>query len=102
MASEGDVPEPAEGAPGAPDEPAVVVDARGLACPQPVIELARAVEGRPAGTVATVWATDAAARLDVPAWARLTGNEFVGEQDLPESETDGRAFALTIRLRERV
>lgn len=82
-------------------EPAVVVDARGLACPQPVIELARAVADKPAGTVATVWCTDVAARIDVPAWARLTGNEFLSEEELPEKETDGRAFALTVRLLER-
>jgi len=30
----------------------------------------------------------------VPAWARMTGNEFMGER-----ETDGGAFALTVRLR---
>jgi len=71
----------------------ITVDARGLACPQPVIELAQAVQGQPPGTEATVWCTDVAARYDVPAWARLTGNEFVGE-----SETDGQAFALTVRL----
>lgn len=81
------------------ESPALVVDARGLACPQPVIELARAVDGKPPGMLATVWCTDVAARIDVPAWARLTGNEFVGEEPLPESETDGRAFALTVRLR---
>jgi hypothetical protein len=69
-----------------------------------VIELARAVAGQPAGTIATVWCTDAAARYDVPAWARLTGNEFVGEGEFPdderspETETDGQAFALTVRL----
>jgi TusA-related sulfurtransferase len=76
----------------------ITVDARGLACPQPVIELARAVAGQPAGTVATVWCTDTAARYDVPAWARLTGNEFVGEAALPEPATDGGAFALTVRV----
>lgn len=76
------------------DTPAsLVVDARGMACPRPVIELAKAVAGVASGTEATVWCTDAAARLDVPAWARLTGNEFVGE-----STTDGGAFALTVRV----
>ena len=42
--------------------------------------------------------TDAAARHDVPAWARLTGNEFLGERPLAENKTDGGAFALTVRL----
>ena len=72
----------------------VTVDARGMACPKPVIELAKAVRHCAAGTVATVICTDAAARIDVPAWARLTGNEFLGE-----TPTDGGAFPLTVRLR---
>ncbi len=71
----------------------VTVDARGMACPKPVIELAKAARHRAAGTVATVICTDAAARIDVPAWARLTGNEFLGE-----TQTDDGAFALTVRL----
>ena len=71
-----------------------MVDARGTACPLPVIMLARAAEDMPSGTQITVLATDVAARYDVPAWARMTGNDFVGE-----SETDGGAFALTVRLR---
>ncbi len=63
-------------------------------CPTPIIMLAKAAEGLAPGTEITVLATDAAARYDVPAWARMTGNDFVGE-----SETDGGALALTVRLR---
>lgn len=55
----------------------IVVDARGLRCPLPVIELARAARGAAPGTVLTVLATDPAARYDVPAWARLRGHELV-------------------------
>ncbi len=77
-----------------PAEANAMVDARGTACPLPVIMLARAAEDMPSGTQITVLATDVAARYDVPAWARMTGNDFVGE-----SETDGGAFALTVRLR---
>ena len=73
---------------------APVVDARGTACPMPIIMLAKAARGLSADTEITVLATDVAARYDVPAWARMTGNEFVGE-----SETDGGALALTVRLR---
>lgn len=71
----------------------VVVDARGTACPMPVIMLAREARSHAPGAVLTVWATDAAARHDVPAWARMTGHAFVGEK-----ETDGGALALTVRL----
>lgn len=76
------------------DNPPLQVDARGRACPVPIIMLAKAARGLGPGTVLTVLATDVAARYDVPAWARMTGNDFLGE-----SETDGGAIALTVRLR---
>jgi len=72
----------------------VTVDATGMLCPLPIIELAKAARGRAPGTELTVVCTDLAARIDVPAWARMTGHEFVGE-----TETDGGAVALTVRLR---
>ncbi|MDN4482169.1 sulfurtransferase TusA family protein [Demequina lignilytica] len=71
----------------------VTIDATGLLCPLPIIELGRAARGRAPGTTITVVCTDVAARLDVPAWARMTGHEFVGE-----TKTDGGAVALTVRL----
>ncbi len=70
-----------------------VVDATGTACPVPIIMLAKEARTRGAGTTITVLATDVAARLDVPAWARMTGHAFVGEK-----QTDGGAWALTVRL----
>ena len=72
----------------------IVVDARGKACPCPIIMLAKAASDLAPGTELTVLATDVAARYDVPAWARMTGQRLCGE-----SETDGGALALTVRLR---
>ncbi|MDN4474610.1 sulfurtransferase TusA family protein [Demequina sp. SYSU T00192] len=72
----------------------VTVDATGMLCPLPIIELAKAARGLEPGTEITVVATDLAARVDVPAWARMTGHEFVGEK-----KTDGAGIALTVRLR---
>ncbi len=71
----------------------VTIDATGLLCPIPVIELGKAARDADPGTVITVICTDVAARIDVPAWARMTGHEFVGEK-----KTDGGAVALTVRL----
>jgi TusA-related sulfurtransferase len=48
-----------------------LVDASGLACPLPVIELARAVERVPVGGRVRLLATDPAARVDVPVWCRM-------------------------------
>jgi TusA-related sulfurtransferase len=57
----------------------VVVDARGRACPQPIIELARAAARVPVGGVVALLADDPAARTDVPAWCALRGQEYLGE-----------------------
>lgn len=56
------------------------LDCRGLVCPAPVIELARKVREVEIGDLVGVVATDAAARVDVPAWCRMTGQEYVGEE----------------------
>ncbi|MGJ5896171.1 cysteine desulfurase/sulfurtransferase TusA family protein [Streptomyces niveiscabiei] len=55
-----------------------VVDSLGKRCPIPVIELAKAIRNVPVGAVVTVLADDEAARLDIPAWCEMTGNEYVG------------------------
>ena len=88
--------EPRDGHAIAREEPDVV-DARGLRCPLPVIRLASAARGRPAGTRLTVWSTDPAARLDVPAWARMRGHAVVGEEPLLEPGGDA-AWAVTVEL----
>jgi tRNA 2-thiouridine synthesizing protein A/cysteine desulfurase len=58
----------------------VELDCRGLVCPAPVIELARHIADVELGGLVGVVATDAAARADVPAWCRMTGQEYVGEE----------------------
>ncbi|WP_448629259.1 sulfurtransferase TusA family protein [Cellulomonas soli] len=62
---------------GATEHRAHVVDARGLRCPAPIIRLARAARELAPGSVLTVLATDPAAALDVPAWARMRGHEVL-------------------------
>jgi len=73
-----------DGATGPPPEPGFipsrVVDARGLRCPLPVIALARAVPEVSLGSVVEVLADDEAAALDIPAWCRLRGQEYLGER----------------------
>jgi TusA-related sulfurtransferase len=56
------------------------IDCRGLLCPAPVIELARRKDEVAVGDLLAVVSTDAAARYDVPAWCRMTGQEYVGEE----------------------
>ncbi|MFI9116311.1 cysteine desulfurase/sulfurtransferase TusA family protein [Streptomyces venezuelae] len=75
---------------GAPTAPAatpgresLVVDALGRRCPIPVIELAKVIGDVPVGGTVTVLSDDAAARLDIPAWCEMRGQEYVGESARP-------------------
>jgi tRNA 2-thiouridine synthesizing protein A len=49
----------------------IEVDASGLSCPRPVLELAAAVAEADVGDVIELTATDPTARVDVPVWCRL-------------------------------
>lgn len=62
------------------DSPALELDCRGLLCPQPIIDLARHYREVEIGQLVAVVATDVAARYDVPAWCRMKGQEYVGEE----------------------
>ena len=55
------------------------LDCRGRRCPLPVIELARHIGSVEPGGVLAVAADDPAARLDVPAWCRMRGHDYLGE-----------------------
>ena len=57
----------------------IVLDCRGRRCPLPVIELARRIAEVAVGEQIAVTADDPAARLDVPAWCRMRGHDFLGE-----------------------
>ncbi|MEU6894556.1 aminotransferase class V-fold PLP-dependent enzyme [Streptomyces sp. NPDC046557] len=61
----------------------VELDALGLRCPQPVIELARAIGTVPVGGTVTVVSDDEVARLDIPAWCAMRGHAYVGEAARP-------------------
>lgn len=78
---------------------ALVVDARGLRCPAPVIELARATRTAPAGTVVAVWWTDPAARLDIPAWAGMRGHEVLGTRVLDPDTPEAHVTELRLGTR---
>ena len=57
----------------------LIVDARGLRCPAPVIELAKRIGEVPVGGLVAVLSDDEAARHDLPAWCGMRGHEYVGE-----------------------
>ncbi|MEU9606759.1 aminotransferase class V-fold PLP-dependent enzyme [Streptomyces sp. NPDC048057] len=68
-----------------------VLDTLGKRCPIPVIELAKVIDGVPLGETITVLSDDEAARLDIPAWCGMRGQEYVGER------TSERGVAYVVR-----
>jgi tRNA 2-thiouridine synthesizing protein A len=71
-------------------EPVLVVDARGLKCPLPVLRLRKLIAPLPAGARVRLLADDPAAHVDVPHFCTEQGHAFLGAQ-----ETDaGTAFTL--------
>ncbi|MGW3109450.1 aminotransferase class V-fold PLP-dependent enzyme [Streptomyces sp. NPDC001100] len=65
------------------EEDSLVVDALGKRCPIPVIELAKVIGDVPVGGTVRVLSDDEAARLDIPAWCEMRGQEYVGEEEGP-------------------
>jgi len=72
------------------NDPTTTLDERGRRCPLPVLALARACAQLPAGATIAVLSDDPAAQHDIPAWCRLKGAQFLGEQPAP----DGGAGSL--------
>ncbi|MEC4574830.1 cysteine desulfurase/sulfurtransferase TusA family protein [Streptomyces virginiae] len=66
-----------------PEADSLELDALGLRCPQPVIELARAIARVPVGGTVTVLSDDEVARLDIPAWCAMRGHDYLGESPRP-------------------
>jgi len=55
------------------------VDARGTACPGPLLEAKRAIAAVPMGGILEVLSSDAGTREDIPLWAKKVGHEFLGD-----------------------
>jgi len=56
----------------------IEVDSRGRRCPLPIIDLAKRMPSVAVGAVVRVLADDPAAANDIPAWCRMTGQEYLG------------------------
>jgi tRNA 2-thiouridine synthesizing protein A len=59
----------------------IIVDARGLRCPQPVLQARAALRGLAPGARIVLLATDALASVDVRAFCLRAGHEFIAEED---------------------
>jgi tRNA 2-thiouridine synthesizing protein A len=73
-------------------DPSLSVDARGMACPRPIIELAKLRRRAPAGSRIEIIADDLAFESDLRAWCETTGNH------LKTINRDGDIVNATIEL----
>ncbi len=56
---------------------ALVLDLRGLPCPLPVVRISRAMKELEIGQVVEATASDPGVLIDIPAWAKSTGNDLL-------------------------
>jgi TusA-related sulfurtransferase len=54
------------------------IDARGAACPGPLLEAKKGMGKIIIGGVLEVWSSDPATKSDMSAWAGKVGHEFLG------------------------
>ncbi|WP_341273550.1 sulfurtransferase TusA family protein [Paracoccus sediminis] len=62
----------------------IVVDARGMLCPLPVLRLRKVLLGAPVGARVTLLATDAMAAVDVPHFCAEGGHRLLDRRDLAD------------------
>jgi tRNA 2-thiouridine synthesizing protein A len=67
------------------------VDARGLACPMPIVKTAQHIKTVPSGALVEILATDPGSVKDFAAWARSTGNPLVAQS------SEGGVFRFVIQ-----
>lgn len=56
----------------------VKIDAKGLACPMPIVKTKKAMNDLNPGEVLEVEATDKGSKADIAAWAKKTGHQYLG------------------------
>ncbi|MFK9093695.1 sulfurtransferase TusA family protein [Bacillus salipaludis] len=60
---------------------AKVLDAKGLACPMPIVKTKKAMNGLESGQVLEIHTTDKGAKNDMAAWAKSGGHELVKHEE---------------------
>jgi TusA-related sulfurtransferase len=59
----------------------VTIDCIGLYCPMPIVHTAKKVKEMQPGQILEVVADDEGIKQDMPNWAKMTGNEFLGLEE---------------------
>lgn len=53
------------------------IDARGAACPGPLMELIKAMRSEPVGSVIEILSSEKGSSVDAPAWLKKVGQELI-------------------------
>ncbi|MFC2075448.1 sulfurtransferase TusA family protein [candidate division KSB1 bacterium] len=59
----------------------VSLDTTGLLCPMPVMKASLKVKEIENGQVLEIVATDLGIKVDMPAWCKATGHDFLGSEE---------------------
>jgi len=69
------------------------LDARGLMCPMPIVQLAKKVKELKSGQVLELLADDVGAKEDIPAWCNRTGHQLLA------MEEEGKLIRIYIKMK---
>ena len=68
-----------------------VIDARGTACPGPLLEAKKGMTTVALGSTIEIWSTDPGTKTDISAWSAKVGHDFLG---VLEAEGYDRVFVI--------
>ena len=71
---------------------AAVIDARGTACPGPLLEAKKGMTSVAVGSTIEIWSTDPGTKNDISAWSAKMGHDCLGGR-----AADGYARVCVIR-----
>ena len=72
-------------------KPDATLDCFGLLCPMPIIQTAKKIKELRVGEVLEILSTDQGIMGDMPAWCKMTGQEYLG------LEKDGDVYRVYVR-----
>lgn len=59
----------------------IQLDAKGLACPMPIVKTKKAMQTVEEGKVLEIQATDKGSKADLSAWAKSVGHQYIGSTE---------------------
>lgn len=74
------------------------LDTRGMLCPLPIIELARAAAAGAPGAVIQVLADDPATLSDIPAWCDMKGAALLSSRTEHDDESGSPRYVFEVQI----